>query len=69
LSDVYVKKETVHRSETRMWGSFYLSDKTRTKFDFDSKSGDWNQWNNTTENLGVTVERVEELVNDFMEAR
>lgn len=43
-------------------GWFKLSDGTKTNFTI-SSAGEWEQWGNTRENLGVSVPFIEELVN------
>ena len=62
---VYVKSETVHSNNKRIWGSFRLSDKTTTKFEM-VKGDSWFQWGNFQDNLCLTVGRVEELCNDWL---
>jgi hypothetical protein len=42
-------------------GQFKLSDKTITKFEIEKKSGAWEQWGNSTNNLCITVECVNKL--------
>lgn len=62
----HVIRETVHRNSKRIWGSFKLSDGSLTKFEM--KMGEsWFQWGNTTENLGLTVDRVTELTKEWMD--
>ncbi len=62
---VTIKRETINRNSRRIWGSFKLSDKTTTKFEM-LKGEAWYQWRNSTENLSITVDRVEELCNNWM---
>jgi len=57
---VYVRSETVRRTKNTIKGTFVLSDKTRTTFSIDRVNG-WAQWGNSTSNLGLTVERVENV--------
>jgi hypothetical protein len=67
MSDmVYVKKETINQNSRRIWGTFHLSDGSKTKFEM-RKGESWFQWNNTTDRLGITVGRVEELCNAWFE--
>jgi hypothetical protein len=60
-----VKTEKVNRNANRIWGSFKLSDGTTTKFEMVKGNG-WNQWGNSTDNLYLTVSRVEHLCNDWL---
>lgn len=64
--DVYIKKETVNQNSKRIWGYFKLSDNTTTHFEMKRDKG-WFQWGNTTNNLCITVDRVEELCNKWLE--
>ena len=63
---VHIKKETINQNNKRIWGSFKLSDNTTTKFEC-KKNESWFQWGNTTDNLCLTVEKVEKLVNKWLE--
>jgi hypothetical protein len=55
------KKVTFGKSnEVKGW--FKLSDGTKTNFTI-SKHGEWEQWGNTRDNLGVSVPFIEELIN------
>jgi len=62
---VYIRSETVRRTKNTIKGTFVLSDKTRTTFSIDRVNG-WAQWGNSTSNLGLTVERVEQLENELI---
>lgn len=62
---VKIIRETVHKNRNRIWGSFRLSDKTITKFEM-KKGESWFQWGNSVDNLGVSVERVDELCNEWI---
>lgn len=46
-------------------GYFTLTDGTKTKFSID-KQGEWYQWGNSTENLYLSVPKVERLVSDLI---
>ena len=61
-----IKRETVNKNNRRIWGNFKLSDGSVTKFEM-VKNESWFQWGNTTDNLGITVGRVEELTNEWLE--
>ncbi len=58
-------RETVNRNKNRIWGNFKLSDGSTTKFEM-RKGESWFQWGNTTDNLCLTVDRVEELTNEWL---
>ncbi len=61
----HIKKEIVKSNSQRIWGSFKLSDKTTTKFEM-KKGESWFQWGNSTNNLCLTVDRVEQLCNAWL---
>ena len=61
-----IKKETINRNSKRIWGSFKLSDGTTTKFEM-CKGEAWFQWGNISSNMGLTVDRVEELCDRWLE--
>jgi hypothetical protein len=48
-------------------GHFVLSDGTKTKFCIYRQYNkvEWQQWNNGTSQLGVTVDRIEQLMRDL----
>ncbi len=60
-----IKSENIKRTKNTVKGTFKLSDKTTTHFDIDRQNG-WNQWGNSTENLGLTVDRVETLYAELL---
>ncbi len=68
-------KEVVHQNTKRIWGYFILSDKSKTSFEMTLRnykslgSGAWFQWGNTTDNLYLTVDRVELLCNKWLHER
>lgn len=61
----YIKSEKINSNRNRIWGSFKLSDGTTTKWEM-SKGNSWFQWGNSTENLGLSVDRVEQLTNEWL---
>ena len=65
MNNITIKEETVKRSKRRIWGQFILSDGSVTKFD-GSKENSWEQWGNTTDNLRVTVSRLEEIFSEWL---
>lgn len=56
----HIVSEQVNRNTRRIWGKFKLSDKSVTHFEM-CRGESWFQWGNSTDNLGLTVDRVEEL--------
>ena len=68
-----VRSETVHKNRNRVWGTFTLKDGSKTHFEMTKANrtnlgaGAWFQWGNTTDNLSLTVERVEKLCSDWEE--
>lgn len=62
-----VVKESVHENKSRIWGEFKLSDGSATQFEMTREGlrslgvGAWQQWGNRTDNLWLTVGRVEKL--------
>ena len=47
-------------------GFFTLSDGTKTRFAVTRTEG-WHQWGNSTDNMGITVDRIEELTSLLIE--
>lgn len=64
--ETHVIREKVARTKNTIKGKFYLSDKSITSFDINKTEG-WNQWGNTTDNLFLTVGRVEQLQNELLD--
>jgi hypothetical protein len=63
---VTVKTYAITYTKNGFKGCFKLSDGTKTKFDYDRKAvGGWSQWGNSSDNLKLTVGRVEKLVEEF----
>ena len=56
----YVKSEHITQTRNTIKGWFLLSDKSKTHFSIDRVNG-WQQWGNSRENLGLTVDRIEKL--------
>lgn len=65
---VHIVKETVHQNSKRIWGYFKLSDNSRTRFEKTATTG-WIQWGNTTDKLGITLDRVKQLTADWDDRR
>jgi hypothetical protein len=55
-------KKVTFGNSNEVKGWFKLSDGTKTQFTI-NKYGEWEQWGNSRDNLGVSVPFVEELVN------
>lgn len=62
----YVKEEHINHNKRRIWGTFILSDGSRTHFEM-KRGESWFQWGNTQDNLCETVNRVEKLCNEWRE--
>ena len=63
----HVVTEHITRTKNTIKGTFRLSDKTTTHFSIDRENG-WNQWGNFTDNLCITVDKVEQLQNELNES-
>jgi hypothetical protein len=59
-------RERITSNKHRIWGKFFHSDNSVTNFEM-IKGESWNQWGNTTDKLCETVNRVEELCNEWIE--
>ena len=64
-----VVEECVKKNKFCWRGHFKLSDGSSTQFEirFEEDYNDviWDQWGNTTDNLCITTDRVEQLTRDF----
>lgn len=62
---VYVRKETVHRTHKRVYGSFKLSDGSTTKWTF-KKGTYWYDHNEKhPENVPITRNRIKQIVEEL----
>jgi len=61
-----IVEEKINRNTRRIWGTFKLSDGSTTKFECKRKEA-WFQWGNSPDNLCVSVDRVDELVQAWCE--
>jgi hypothetical protein len=66
MENCYIKSRTITELKTRVKGKFVLSDKSITKFEIDRKTGEWNQWGNSTDNLCISVEAIEKLTEQYL---
>jgi len=48
-------------------GSFRLSDKSTTFFEITKKTGFWEQWGNTRENLCLSVPKIEAILEESLQ--
>ena len=55
-------KEVTFTNDNQVKGWLKLKDGTKTFFNIDN-NGEWEQWGNTRDNLGVSVPFIEELIN------
>ena len=58
----YIKSTTIRETKNFIKGTFTLSDKSKTKFEINKKTNDWYQWGNCTDNLSLSVERIENII-------
>ena len=56
-----IKTKKITETKKLIKGILTLSDKTKTHFEIDKKTGEWYQWGNATENLYLSVPFVESL--------
>ena len=61
---VTIEKECFKKNAEHIKGRFILSDGSTTIFEM-CKGQSWFQWGNTTENLWISVERVEEITMEW----
>jgi len=56
------QKKVTFGKTNEVKGWFKLTDGTKTHFTI-SRDGEWEQWGNSRDNLGVSVPFIEELIN------
>ncbi len=66
MGNIYIVSKSVNSNSRRVWGTFKLSDKTKTHFEMKKETG-WFQWGNTKDNLCLTVHLVEEICSKWLE--
>ena len=57
-----IKSKKITESKNFIKGYFLLTDKSKTKFEINKKTQEWNQWGNSTENLFLSVSRIENII-------
>lgn len=62
MTTAKIKSRKVTETKNHIKGIFYLTDKTRTRFEINKISGDWVQWGNCTDNLCLSVPIIERLL-------
>ena len=62
----YIKSQKINKSHNRIWGTFKLSDKSTTHFEV-RQNESLQQWGNSTENLGLSVDIIEKLESELYE--
>lgn len=63
--NTYIKtKKITYLKSGKIKGILKLSDRSTTKFEIE-KSGEWNQWGNSTNNLFISVPLIEKLVENM----
>jgi hypothetical protein len=65
MTSAKIKSRKVTETKNQIKGIFYLTDKTRTRFEIDKKTGDWSQWGNCTDNLCLSVPIIERMLNEM----
>lgn len=61
-----IRSTKLRETKNFIKGVFRLSDKTKTSFEIDKRSGNWYQWGNTTDNLCISVPKIEKIIYEFM---
>jgi hypothetical protein len=60
--NIKIKSKKITESKNFIKGYFLLTDKSKTKFEINKKTQEWNQWGNSTENLFLSVSRIENII-------
>jgi len=55
----------VQETKNLIKGVFTLSDKTKTKFEINKRTEEWYQWGNSTDNLCISVPKIEAIIYTF----
>jgi len=67
MSDITVKKTVEKMTKNGFEGTFFLSDGSRTQYEFDKSTGaGWMQWGNDIDKLHITVDLLTEKTNRFL---
>ena len=65
MTSTKIKSRKVTETKNHIKGIFCLTDKTRTRFEIDKKTGYWEQWGNCTDNLCLSVPIIERMLNEM----
>jgi hypothetical protein len=57
-----IKSKKITETKNYIKGYFLLTDKSKTKFEINKKTQEWNQWGNSNENLFLSVSRIENII-------
>ena len=57
-----IKSKKITETKNFIKGYFLLTDKSKTKFEINKKTQEWNQWGNSNENLFLSVSRIENII-------
>ena len=60
-----IKSKKITETKNFIKGCFLLTDKSKTKFEIDKKTQEWNQWGNSNENLCLSVSHLENIINQL----
>ena len=67
VMSVQIKKTKLAIGKFTIKGEFTLTDKSKTKFIMSRKSGEWEQFGNSTDNLCVSVDAIENIKKEYCE--
>ena len=59
-------RTTLRETKHYIKGVFTLKDKTKTQFEIDKHTAVWSQWGNSTDNLCISVPKLEEIIYSFI---
>jgi hypothetical protein len=60
-----IKSKKITETKNFIKGCFLLTDKSKTKFEIDKKTQEWNQWGNSNENLCLSVPQILNMINQL----
>jgi hypothetical protein len=60
-----IKSRKITETKNFIKGYFILTDKSKTYFEIDKKDRNWCQWGNCTDNLRISVNILENIINQL----
>jgi hypothetical protein len=60
-----IKSKKITETKNFIKGHFILTDKSKTFFEIDKKDKNWSQWGNCTDNLRLSVNVLENIINEL----